>query len=117
MRYLHQSGTQGFLHLGDIGYTTTGQLLELSIVDIGPIQGHYIALDVVRGLEHEAVVCGCRCELDVRRNAFVGEYVRMDFDAAFLLSRLWMASNTFEKHVGEQGYSRGVYDLQPVYPT
>ena len=78
-----------FLHLGDIDYTTTGQLLELSIVDIGPI----------------------------RRNAFVGVYVRMDFDAAFLLSRLWMASNTFEKHVGEQGYSRGVYDLQPVYPT
>lgn len=104
------------LHLRDIDYATDGLFLELSIVDIGPVQSQDITFDIVRGLEHEAVVCCCRCEPNVRRDAFVGVYVRMDFDAAFLLSCLWMASDALEKHVGEQGYSRGVYDLQPVYP-
>jgi len=53
----------------------------------------------------------------IRRDAFVGVDVCMNLDSAFLLPRLGMTSYTFEQHIGEQCHSRGVYNLQPVYPA
>ena len=107
---------QRFLHLGDIDDATLGQLLELLIVDIGAVHGHYVALGELCRLEHERVVCGCRREFYVGGNALVGVYDRVDFDATFLLACLGMAPYTLEQQIGEQRYCRGVDDLQPFHP-
>ena len=40
----------------------------------------------------------------------------MDLYATFLLARLWMSPDSFEKQIGEERYGRRVDDLQPFHP-
>lgn len=66
--------------------------------------------------EYERVVCRRRGELHVTRHTLVGVYHRMNFDAAFLLSGLGMASDTLDNCIGEQRDGRGIDDAQPFHP-
>ena len=107
---------EAFLHLRDVGHAPFGELLELGVVDVRPVDGQDVPLCIVGRDKHEAVVGGRRREADVRRHPIVGVYVGVDLYAAFLPARFRMPSRALEKQVGEQRDCRGVYDLEAVQP-
>ena len=78
------------------------QLLELAVVDICPVHCHDIPFGVLRGLKHEAVVCGSRRELNVGRHTLIGVYNRVGLDPALLPPCPGAPADTLEDKVGEQ---------------
>ena len=88
-----------FRHFGYVCHAALCKLLELLIVNIGAVHSHYIASGQCCRLEDGRIVCRSRCKLYVGGNAFVGVYDCMYLDAPFLLSCLWMPSDTLEKQI------------------
>ena len=62
------------------------------------------------------VVCGSRSELHIARYALIAVDARVYLYAAFLLSRLGIASHALEDEVGEEADGRGVNYLQLLHP-
>ena len=89
-----------------------GEFLELRVINVGPVDGQYVPVYIIRGLEHETVVDG----LYLRGHAFVGMDDGVHFYAAFLPARPRMATRSFENEVGKQRYRGGTDDLQAVEP-
>ena len=105
-----------FLHLGDIDYSSVGQLLKLGIVDVGAVHCRYLVLLIMAWREHERVVGSSRRVLYITWHTLIGVYHCMNLDAAFLLSRFGMTSHSLENGIGEQCHGRRIDDAQPFYP-
>lgn len=95
-----------------MGNTPLGKFPELRVINVNPVGGQYVPVNIIRGLEHETVVDGRRCELYIRGHTFVGINDGVHFYAAFLPARPGMAINSFEKEVGKQCYRGVIDDLQ-----
>ena len=104
------------LHLRDVDDPVAGELLELGVVDVCPVDGQDVAPVVVGGAEHEAVVRGCSREADVGGDALVGMYVGVHLHASLLPARLRMPAHALEDEVGEERDGGGVEYLQAAEP-
>ena len=92
------------------------EFLELGIINVCPVHGHYIAIVKTGGLEHEGIIGCSRSKPDGRGHALVGVNDRMNFDSSFLAACLRMSAHYIEDKVGKQGYGRGVYYLETFHP-
>ena len=104
------------LHLGHINYATLRHFLEFGVINVCPVDGKDVVLVQFTGTKHEMVVCGRRGELHIAWYALIALDARVYLYAAFLLSRLGIASNALEHKVGEEADDRGVDYLQLLHP-
>ena len=105
-----------FLHFGDIYNPTVCQFFKFCIVDISPVKSDNLIVVVMAGGEHEGVVGSRRGELYITWDSLVGMDDRVDLDASFLLSGLWMPSNALENSVGEKRDCSRIDNSKPFNP-